>query len=145
MWCPLFACSAHRQCPPRVPYKSSGAQPSRILFSMMIGFSQIEHHLGALHSQECVAGPRICLQSHEVLNHAGTTAGQDLNLSLDRVLGNRNLTNKLWNAGKFLQMQLGSCSDAELAELAAADFSSADSLTDLPLVERWVLSALHQV
>ena len=76
---------------------------------------------------------------------AGTTAGQDLNLSLDRVLGNRNLTNKLWNAGKFLQMQLGGCSEAELAELAAADFSSADSLTDLPLVERWVLSALHQV
>ena len=96
-------------------------------------------------SQKCVAGPCICLQSLELRRIAGTTAGQDLNLSLDRVLGNRNLTNKLWNAGKFLQMQLGGCSEAELAELAGADFSTADSLTDLPLVERWVLSALHQV
>ena len=76
---------------------------------------------------------------------AGTTAGQDLNLSLDRVLGNRNLTNKLWNAGKFLQMQLAACSDSELADLAAADFSTQHSLADLPLVERWILSALHQV
>lgn len=29
----------------------------------------------------------------------GTTVGQDLNLSLDRVTANRNFTNKLWNAG----------------------------------------------
>jgi len=64
---------------------------------------------------------------------------------LDRVLGNRNLTNKLWNAGKFLQMQLADCSESEFRELAAADFSSLQSLADLPLVERWILSALHQV
>ncbi len=65
-------------------------------------------------------------------------------MSLERVLGNRNLTNKLWNAGKFLQMQTASCSAAELQDLAAADFSSAESLAGLPLVERWILSALHQ-
>lgn len=76
---------------------------------------------------------------------AGTTAGQDLNLSLERVLGNRNLTNKLWNAGKFLQMQLAGCSDSELADLAAVDFSTEHTLADLPLVERWILSSLHQV
>ena len=66
-------------------------------------------------------------------------------MSLERVLGNRNLTNKLWNAGKFLQMQLAACSDSELAELAAAEFSTSQSLAELPLVERWILSALHQV
>lgn len=64
---------------------------------------------------------------------------------MERVLGNRNLTNKLWNAGKFLQMQMAACSGAELEALAAADFSSAQSLEGLPLVERWILSALHQV
>jgi valyl-tRNA synthetase len=32
--------------------------------------------------------------------NAGTTVGQDLNLSLDRVTANRNFTNKLWNAGE---------------------------------------------
>lgn len=29
----------------------------------------------------------------------GTSAGQDLNLSMERVTANRNFTNKLWNAG----------------------------------------------
>ena len=41
-------------------------------------------------------------------------------------------------------MQLGACSDSELADLAAADFSTQQSLAELPLVERWILSALHQ-
>ena len=31
----------------------------------------------------------------------GTTAGQDLNLSLERLSGNRNFTNKMWNAGAY--------------------------------------------
>jgi valyl-tRNA synthetase len=75
---------------------------------------------------------------------AGTTAGQDLNLSLERVVGSRNLTNKLWNAGKFVQMQLASCSDTQRQALAAADFSAPHSLQGLPLAERWVLSSLHQ-
>ena len=86
-----------------------------------------------------------CEEQRAVRLCAGTTAGQDLNLSLDRVLGNRNLTNKLWNAGKFLQMQLTACTDSELADLAAADYSTPQSLANLPLVERWILSALHQV
>eukprot|EP00775_Hariotina_reticulata_P011961 gene11961-12104_t len=34
----------------------------------------------------------------------GTAAGQDLNLSLDRVNANRNFTNKLWNAGNLHQL-----------------------------------------
>ena len=42
-------------------------------------------------------------------------------------------------------MQLTACTDSELADLAAADYSTPQSLTDLPLVERWILSALHQV
>ena len=42
-------------------------------------------------------------------------------------------------------MQLAGCSDDELVELAVADFSTKQSLDGLPLVERWILSALHQV
>lgn len=46
-----------------------------------------------------------------VLNPAGNTLGQDLNLSLERVLSSRNFTNKLWNAGKFIDFNLaGVCS-----------------------------------
>lgn len=36
----------------------------------------------------------------------GTSPGQDLNLSLDRVNSSRNFTNKLWNAGKFILFNL---------------------------------------
>jgi valyl-tRNA synthetase len=34
----------------------------------------------------------------------GTTAGNDTNLSEDKVLGMRNFVNKLWNMGRFLHM-----------------------------------------
>lgn len=77
---------------------------------------------------------------------AGTTAGQDLNLSLDRVNSNRNFTNKLWNAGKFILFQLEGVSDAEWQQLSGADFSSSSSSWQgLSLSDRWVLSSLHQV
>ena len=36
----------------------------------------------------------------------GTTAGTDMNLSLQRVEGNRNFTNKIWNAVRFVLSQL---------------------------------------
>jgi hypothetical protein len=76
---------------------------------------------------------------------AGTTAGQDLNLSLDRVNSNRNFTNKLWNAGKFILFQLDKVDDGEWARLAAADLSSSSSWQELCLSDRWILSSLHQV
>lgn len=76
---------------------------------------------------------------------AGTTAGQDLNLSMDRLVSSRNFTNKLWNAGKFILFNLEQLDDREWQDLAGADFSSRDALADLPLAERWVVSALHQV
>ena len=76
---------------------------------------------------------------------AGTTAGQDLNLSMDRLVSSRNFTNKMWNAGKFILFNLEQLDDRKWQELAGADFSSPDALADLPLAERWVVSALHQV
>ncbi len=64
---------------------------------------------------------------------------------MDRVVGSRNLTNKLWNAGKFLQMALGQAGPAYAEAAAAADFSRPESLAELSLSERWILSSLHQV
>lgn len=64
---------------------------------------------------------------------------------MDRLVSSRNFTNKLWNAGKFILFNLEQLDDHEWQELAGADFSSRDALADLPLAERWVVSALHQV
>ena len=64
---------------------------------------------------------------------------------MDRLVSSRNFTNKLWNAGKFILFNLEQLDDREWRELAGADFGSPDALADLPLAERWVVSALHQV
>lgn len=77
--------------------------------------------------------------------HTGTAAGQDLNLSLDRVNSNRNFGNKLWNAGKFILFQLEKVDDKEWQRLSAADFSSSSSWQGLCLSDRWIISSLHQV
>ena len=64
---------------------------------------------------------------------------------MDRLVSSRNFTNKLWNAGKFILFNLEQLEEAEWQELAGAEFSSPDALRQLPLAERWVISALHQV
>ncbi|KAL4422888.1 hypothetical protein ABPG75_009085 [Micractinium tetrahymenae] len=73
----------------------------------------------------------------------GTSPGQDLNLSLDRVNSSRNFTNKLWNAGKFVLFNLEKFDDAEWQRLAGVDLSAAASTAGLALPERWVVSSLH--
>ena len=62
----------------------------------------------------------------------GTTAGTDMNLSLQRVEGNRNFTNKIWNATRYILSQLG--------DGAAGTFDLAQA--ELALPERWILSRL---
>jgi len=62
----------------------------------------------------------------------GSTPGNDMNLSLQRVEGNRNFTNKIWNATRFVLAQL--TEGAPLADLAAHPPAG--------LPERWILSRL---
>ncbi|KAH7431702.1 hypothetical protein KP509_08G062000 [Ceratopteris richardii] len=76
----------------------------------------------------------------------GTTPGQDLNLSLERLNANKGFTNKLWNAGKFISQNLphpngkiASCCSSELR------FTSHDELLKLPLCEQWIVSKLHSL
>lgn len=76
---------------------------------------------------------------------AGTTPGQDVNLSMDKVISNRNLTNKLWNAGKFIMFNLKDVTEQEWDQLGQADFTSQKALESLPLAERWIVSMLHEV
>ncbi|PIA59793.1 hypothetical protein AQUCO_00400587v1 [Aquilegia coerulea] len=74
------------------------------------------------------------------------TAGQDLNLSMERLSSNKAFTNKLWNAGKFVLQNLPSPSDVSAWEtISAHKFVSEESLLKLPLPECWVVSKLHQL
>ncbi|GLT57636.1 hypothetical protein SLA2020_305940 [Shorea laevis] len=72
------------------------------------------------------------------------TAGQDLNLSTERLSANKALTNKLWNAGKFILQNLPrqeNVSDWET--MLDYKFDTEESLLKLPLLECWVVSKLH--
>jgi valyl-tRNA synthetase len=83
----------------------------------------------------------------------GTAAGQDLNLNADRLSSNRNFTNKIWNAGKFVLFALDGMTDDERMALVAEAESLGDAATTreafaakrLPLPSVWILSRLHQV
>ncbi|CAL9088477.1 unnamed protein product [Musa textilis] len=74
------------------------------------------------------------------------TAGQDLNLSSERLMSNKALTNKLWNAGKFILQNLPNRSDVSAWEqLLAYKFDTEETLLELPLPECWVVSELHEL
>ncbi|MEL6161116.1 MAG: valine--tRNA ligase [Cyanobacteria bacterium J06623_5] len=70
-------------------------------------------------------------------------AGQDIRLDYDRssdeslaVEASRNFTNKLWNASRFVMMNLGGQSPAALGEPGSAG--------PLELADQWILSRYHQ-
>ncbi|MFZ4638776.1 MAG: valine--tRNA ligase [Nodosilinea sp.] len=72
-----------------------------------------------------------------------TGAGQDIRLEYDRktdesasVEASRNFTNKLWNASRFVMMNLGGESPAELG---------VPDLDHLELADRWILSRFNRV
>ena len=62
------------------------------------------HCVGVCVSQTGLHCVGVCVSqtSLHCVGVSGTAAGADLNLSLDKVNSNRNFTNKLWNAGKFI-------------------------------------------
>ncbi|PZO33645.1 MAG: valine--tRNA ligase [Shackletoniella antarctica] len=72
-----------------------------------------------------------------------TGAGQDIRLEYDRstdesvsVEASRNFTNKLWNASRFVMMNLGGQAPADLGVPA---------LDQLELADRWILSRYNRV
>eukprot|EP00178_Gracilaria_changii_P026893 TRINITY_DN831_c0_g1_i1.p1 TRINITY_DN831_c0_g1~~TRINITY_DN831_c0_g1_i1.p1 ORF type:complete len:996 (-),score=143.99 TRINITY_DN831_c0_g1_i1:4264-7251(-) len=74
----------------------------------------------------------------------GSTPGQDIPLSNEKIESNRNFANKLWNASRFIIGNLDSISDHErrqLSTIAVSDFGN--EIADLPLPERYILSKLH--
>jgi len=61
-----------------------------------------------------------------------STPGNDINLSLQRVEANRNFANKIWNAARFVVLNLG---DEGAPRLDPGDA--------MPLPERWIVARLN--
>jgi len=77
----------------------------------------------------------------------GTSPGQDLNLSLDRVNGSRNFTNKIWNISKFVLFSLDQKNvtpGTESWDNLSSVSLDADEISRLSLPERWIVSRLHE-
>ena len=70
----------------------------------------------------------------------GSTPGNDIKVSTDRVEANRNFANKIWNAARFIMLNLEEESGAAL--LAGADFGN---LSRFALPQRWIISRLHRL
>ena len=75
----------------------------------------------------------------------GSTPGQDIPLSMERIESNRNFANKLWNAGKYLQNTLSTLSPEERQALAVTGPMSRADLDALPLAERYIVSRCHEL
>lgn len=78
----------------------------------------------------------------------GTTPGQDVPLSMDKLESNRNFANKLWNACRYTLGNLDAADDSErrqLAIVAISEFSKSENVATLPLAERYIVSRLHMI
>ncbi|MBI2977041.1 MAG: valine--tRNA ligase, partial [Chloroflexi bacterium] len=69
------------------------------------------------------------------------TPGNDMNLSLQRVEGNRNFANKLWNAARFIIGNLDKCPEAP-TPVGERDTGGEPDRT---LADRWIRGRLAQV
>ena len=66
----------------------------------------------------------------------GSTPGNDMNLSMDRIAANRNFSNKIWNATRFVVSNLGT---------AFQSGSGTWNLSGLTMPDRWILSRLNRL
>ncbi|MCB0256496.1 MAG: valine--tRNA ligase [Anaerolineae bacterium] len=84
----------------------------------------------------------------------GSTPGNDMNLSIDRVRANRNFANKIWNATRFTLANLGRMAEEQrdrvsegqkISEDLTSDLLTSETLTsETPtLADRWIESRLN--
>ncbi|MCS6845211.1 MAG: valine--tRNA ligase [Caldilineales bacterium] len=80
----------------------------------------------------------------------GSTPGNDMNLSVERIRANRNFANKIWNAARFTVTNLGKLassgtgdqSSAPTARRPAATVHRSPATDHRTLADRWILSRL---
>jgi valyl-tRNA synthetase len=90
-----------------------------------------------------VVDPLVVIQEYgaDALRFAlltGSTPGNDMKLSLQKVEAARNFGNKLWNAARFITTNLDEGYSSQDTASAAAEWREAPTALSLP--ERWILS-----
>lgn len=66
----------------------------------------------------------------------GSTPGNDMNLAIDRIAANRNFSNKIWNATRFVVNNTGTAFQSGAATW---------NLSGLTVPDRWILSRLNRL
>lgn len=74
----------------------------------------------------------------------GSTPGQDIPLSNEKIASNRNFANKLWNACRYIVGNLENISEDERRKLSTLAITNrAATHSSLALPERYIISKLH--
>ncbi|MXY86410.1 MAG: class I tRNA ligase family protein, partial [Chloroflexi bacterium] len=71
----------------------------------------------------------------------GSTPGNDMRLTDERLEGSRNFANKLWNGAKFVLGELSTAAD----DVSAPSQGEVPQAEGVPLEDRWILSRLQAV
>ena len=84
----------------------------------------------------------------------GTSPGNDMKISTNRLESSRNFVNKIWNASRFVIQNIQTASPSLLEREVRAhpltyldkgrDFVSPSKVSNLPLEDRWILSRLNR-
>jgi valyl-tRNA synthetase len=75
----------------------------------------------------------------------GSTPGQDVPLSMEKIESNRNFANKLWNVGKYIQNVKSSIDPSHLNEFIVKESMNRAEMSALPLSELYIVSKCHRM
>jgi valyl-tRNA synthetase len=75
----------------------------------------------------------------------GSTPGNDMNLAVKKVEGNRNFANKLWNAGRFVINAIGTLENGKLGLGDQSTNLPTTNSSNYTLADSWIWARLQQL
>ncbi len=75
----------------------------------------------------------------------GATPGNDMNLSLSKVEANRNFTNKIWNAGRFVISALDNLAPTPIPSPSSGGGDEGVGAADWTLADSWIWARLQHL